>query len=87
MLIAVMHLQRLLGMEGSTTKLTDKVALGGKVARSMASQVVSLAAAKVTILAGKWLAVPMLSQVALQCLASGVADQIGQIQEIKCYGH
>ena len=75
MLVAVVHLQRLFGVEGSTAQLTDKVALGRKVTCSMASQVVSLAAAEVAVLAGERLAAPVLSQVALQCLASAEMDQ------------
>ena len=74
-LVTVVHLQRLFGVEGSTTQLTDKVALGRKVTCGMASQVVSLAAAEVAVLAGERLAAPVLSQVALQCLASAEMDQ------------
>ena len=70
----MVHLQRLFGVEGSTTQLTYKVALGRKVTCSVASQVVSLTAAEVAVLAGERLAALVLSQVALQCLASAGTD-------------
>ena len=80
MLVAVVHLQRFLGVEGGAAELTDKVALGGKVARCVAPQVVSLAAAEVAVLAGEWLAALVLPQVALQSLSSGATGRKSHIK-------
>ena len=72
MLIAMVHLQCLLRMEGCTTQFTDEVALSREVVRLMAAQVVLGAAAEAAVLAGEGFAALVLAQMSVKGLPSEV---------------